>query len=50
MNAEAVGSLRGGDVVTVLETWSDGRDTWARIGESQWAIMVFNGINYIELV
>lgn len=50
MNADTVASLKSGDYVTVMETWSDGRDTWARIGDGRWAVMKFNGQTYIELI
>jgi uncharacterized protein YgiM (DUF1202 family) len=49
LNADTVGTLKSGDTVTILETWSDGRDTWARIGDGRWALMKFNGQPYIEL-
>ncbi len=50
MNADTVSTLRSGDKITVLETWSDGRDTWARIGYGQWAAITYNGQKYIELI
>ncbi|MEW6403431.1 MAG: hypothetical protein AB1649_16670 [Chloroflexota bacterium] len=50
MNAETVSTLRNGERVNVLETWTDGRDTWARIGNGQWVAMTYNGQTYIELI
>ena len=50
MNAETVASLKSGDAVIVLGTWTDGRDTWARIGDGRWAVMTFNSQTYIELI
>lgn len=50
MNSDTVTALRSGERVSVLETWTDGRDTWARIGNGQWAVMIFNGQTYIELI
>lgn len=43
------GGLVRGDEVTILDTWSDGKDTWAKIGENQWAAMVYDGETYIKL-
>ncbi len=45
-----VGGLVKGDEVTILETWTDGKDTWAKIGPDQWAAVVFEGETYIKMV
>lgn len=47
--SEMVGGLVAGDEVTIYETFVDGDDTWARIGEDQWAAMIYNGETYIEV-
>lgn len=47
--AKAVGGLVAGNEVKILETWSDGKNTWARIGEDQWSAMVYDGKTYIKL-
>jgi len=47
-NADVVAGLKAGDKVTILETWIDGKNIWVRIGDSQWAAMVYNGETYIE--
>jgi len=47
--AAEVGGLVKGNEVTILETWSDGKNTWARLGPDQWAAIVYNGETYIEL-
>jgi hypothetical protein len=44
-----VAGLVDGNEVTIYETWTDGKDTWARIGPDQWAAMVYNGETYIKL-
>ena len=47
-DAKAVGGLDGGDEVTIYETWTDGKNIWANIGEDQWSAMVSGGKTYIE--
>jgi len=47
-NSEVVGGLVDGDEVTILSTWSDGKDTWAKLDKG-WAAMVYDGETYIKL-
>jgi hypothetical protein len=49
-NSEMVGGLVAGDEVTIHETLVDGDDTWVRIGDGQWAALIYNGETYIELL
>jgi membrane protein involved in colicin uptake len=44
-----VGGLTNGKEVTILETWSDGKNTWAKLGPDQWAAIVHNGETLIKL-
>jgi membrane protein involved in colicin uptake len=44
-----VGGLTHGKEVTILETWSDGKNTWANLGPDQWAAIVYNGETLIKL-
>jgi hypothetical protein len=46
--SEVVAGLVDGDEVTILDTWSDGKDTWAKLDKG-WAAMVYNGEAYIRL-
>lgn len=46
--SEVVGGLVDGQEVTILSTWSDGKDTWAKLDKG-WAAMVYNGETYIKL-
>jgi septal ring factor EnvC (AmiA/AmiB activator) len=46
--SEVVGGLVDGDEVTILSTWSDGTDTWAKLDKG-WAAMVYDGETYIKL-
>ena len=48
-DSEMVGGLVEGNEVTILETFVDGDDTWVRIGEEQWAAMIYNGETYIKV-
>ena len=43
-----VGGLRYGDEVTILETWADGENYWARLGPEQWAAIRSDDEIYIE--
>ena len=47
--SQSVGGLVFGNEVEVFETFVDGDDTWARIGENQWAAMIYNGETYIKI-
>ena len=44
-----VGGLTYGNEVTILETWSDGKNTWAKLGTDRWAAIVYNGETLIKL-
>ena len=44
-----VGGLIHGQEVTILETWSDGKNTWAKLGPDRWAAIVYNGETLIKL-
>lgn len=46
--SEVVAGLVNGDEVTILETWTDGKDTWAKLDKG-WAAMVYDGETYIKL-
>jgi membrane protein involved in colicin uptake len=46
--SEVVGGLVDGNEVTILSTWSDGKDTWAQLDKG-WAAMVYDGEIYIKL-
>jgi hypothetical protein len=46
--SEVVGGLVDGNEVTILSTWTDGKDTWAQLDKG-WAAMVYNGETYIKL-
>lgn len=48
-SSEVVGGLVEGDEVTILSTWSDGRDTWAQLAKG-WAAMQYDGGTYIRLM
>ena len=48
-NAAEVGGLTKDQEVTILETWTDGKDTWGKLGPDQWAAIVYKGETYIKL-
>ncbi len=45
--SEVVGGLVAGDEVTIQSTWSDGKDTWAKLDKG-WAAMIYDGETYIR--
>jgi len=47
--AETMAGLVRGDKVTVLNTWSDGKNTWAQLGPDRWAAIIYNDEPLIEL-
>lgn len=47
--AETVAGLVRGDKVTILNTWTDGENTWAQLGPDRWAAIEHNGEALIEL-
>jgi hypothetical protein len=47
--AEHIGGLVMGNRVTIFETWTDGKDTWAKIGPDQWVAMIYNGETYVKV-
>ena len=46
--SEVVAGLVDGDEVSILTTWSDGKNTWAKLDKG-WAAMVYDGETYIKL-
>ena len=44
-----VGGLTKGNEVTILETGSDGKNTWAKLGPDRWAAIEYNGETLIKL-
>ena len=47
--SEVVAGLVDGNEVSILSTWSDGKNTWAKLDKG-WAAMVYDGETYIRLV
>ena len=42
-SAVVVEGLDEGAEVQILETWTDGKNTWAKIGTDKWAAMIYDG-------
>ncbi len=42
-DAPVVDGLDEGKEVQILETWTDGKNTWAKLGTDKWAAMVYDG-------
>jgi len=49
-SSESMGRLVPGDTVTILNTWTDGENTWAQLGPERWAAIIYNGEALIDLV
>lgn len=47
---EIVAGLVYDQVVDVFETWTDGKNTWARIGEGTWAAVEYGGDKLMEII
>ena len=45
--SEVVAGLVDGNEVSILSTWSDGKNTWAKLDKG-WATMIYDGKNYIK--
>jgi len=48
-DSEVVAGLVKDNKVTILETWTDGKNTRAKLGPDQWAAMVYAGETNIKL-
>lgn len=46
-SSEVVAGLVDGDEVTILSTWTDGKNTWAQLDKG-WAAMIYDGETYIK--
>jgi hypothetical protein len=47
-DAPVVEGLVAGNEVEIFETWTDGKNTWAKLGPDKWAAMVYEGETYIK--
>ena len=47
--SEIVAGVANGDKVHIDSTWSDGKNTWAKLDQG-WAVMVYDGETYIKYV
>lgn len=48
-SSETVAGLVKGQDVEVFETWAEGKNTWARIGEGTWAAVEYNGEKLLDI-
>jgi len=47
--AETIGTLKKGEEITILDTWTDGENAWVQIGPERWAMIEDHGDTLIEL-
>jgi len=48
-SSDVVAGLVHDQEVDVFETWTEGKNIWARIGEGTWAAVEYNGEKLLEL-
>jgi hypothetical protein len=48
VTAEHTGGLVMGNTVSISDLWTDGKDTWVKIGPEQWVAMIYNGETYVK--
>jgi hypothetical protein len=48
--SEVMGSFSQGERITILDTWSDGEDTWVQLGPERWVNIEQDGESVIELI
>jgi hypothetical protein len=48
-NAEVVAGLVAGNEVVILETFVDGKNSWAKLGPDQWAAIEYEGETLIKI-
>ena len=49
-NAETVDTMKQGERVTILDTWTDGENLWVQFGPERWAAIDQDGDALIELL
>jgi hypothetical protein len=47
--SETVAGLVKGQKVQIFDTWTDGKNTWAKIGEGTWAAVEYNGEKLLDV-
>ncbi len=48
--AEIMGSFSQGETITIVDTWSDGEDTWVKLGPERWVNVEQDGEPVLELL
>ena len=48
--AETMGKLSKGEQITILDTWTNGEETWVQLGPERWARIEEDGETLIELL
>lgn len=47
--SETMAGLVKGEKVKIISTWTDGKNTWAKLGPDRWAAIEYNGKTMIEV-
>lgn len=48
--SETMGTLHKGEHIIILDTWTDGKDTWIQLGPERWATIEQEGEALIQLI
>ncbi len=48
-SAKVIGGLVEGNQLNILETWTDGKNSWGRLGPDQWVPLENDGERLVEL-
>ena len=48
--SEIVGAFSKGETITIIETWSDGEDTWVKLGPERWINIEQDGEPVLDLI
>ena len=48
--SETMAKLHKGEKITILNTWTDGEETWVQLGPERWAVIEQDGKVMIELL
>ena len=48
-NAKVIGGLVEGNELNILETWTDGTNTWGKLGHDQWVPIHKNRETFVEV-
>jgi hypothetical protein len=48
--SEVVGAFRQGQRITIVDTWTDGENTWVKLGPERWVNLEQDGEPVLDLI